>query len=390
MLCDFYNEKLEYQENLLTYYLTKHGHEVSVVTSTFDSVFDYYGGKHDKSWPERTYFDGKAKIMKLRYRYNLLNKIRPFTSIYAILEKEAPDLIYVHDIIPNMLEAVKYVKKHPNCKMIMDYHADYSNSGKNYLSLKILHGVIRKWYLDRTRPYLSKIFPIVPAGFKFLNEIYGVPMEEMELLPLGGDIDFGLKSKASPELSDLRKKYKIGEHTKVIFTGGKLNPKKKTELVIKAVKNSQNKDICLLIIGEEAPEDADYKQMLIEESRDCPNIHFVGWLDKKGVYEHLAISSIGIFPAGQSIIWQQLISMGLPLVAGNIGEQSIEYLNLYNNIVIMEKDEISQANIEKHLNQILFDEPTYRKMSEGAQKVGQECLNWNVLIDKLLRFNQFD
>ena len=42
MLCDFYFESLEYQENLLVRYYRKHGHEVVVIASTFDSVFDYY------------------------------------------------------------------------------------------------------------------------------------------------------------------------------------------------------------------------------------------------------------------------------------------------------------------------------------------------------------
>ncbi len=76
MLCDFYDESLEYQENLLVKYYRKHGHQVTVVTSTFDSVFDYYQDRHDPGKPARTYFDHGAKIVKLRYRYNLLNRLR--------------------------------------------------------------------------------------------------------------------------------------------------------------------------------------------------------------------------------------------------------------------------------------------------------------------------
>ncbi|RFN32554.1 hypothetical protein, partial [Salmonella enterica] len=70
MLCDFYNKNLEYQENLLTRYYIKHGHEVVVIASTFESVFDYYDDKHDKNIKAHTFFDGKAKIIKLQYRYN--------------------------------------------------------------------------------------------------------------------------------------------------------------------------------------------------------------------------------------------------------------------------------------------------------------------------------
>ena len=45
MLCEFYNETLEYQENLLVKYYRKHGYEVTLITSTYESVFDYYNTK---------------------------------------------------------------------------------------------------------------------------------------------------------------------------------------------------------------------------------------------------------------------------------------------------------------------------------------------------------
>ena len=49
MLCELYIENLEYQENLLVKYYRKHGHEVTVITSTYDNVFDYYNNQHDNS-----------------------------------------------------------------------------------------------------------------------------------------------------------------------------------------------------------------------------------------------------------------------------------------------------------------------------------------------------
>ena len=112
MLCDFYNQRLGYQENLLVKYYVKHRHEVTVITSTFESVFDYYADRHDDSVPPRTYHDGGAKIIKLRYRYNLLNRLRAFTKIDHILDEEAPDLIFAHDIMLNLPECVRYLRRH--------------------------------------------------------------------------------------------------------------------------------------------------------------------------------------------------------------------------------------------------------------------------------------
>ena len=53
------------QENLLVKYYRKHGHEVTVITSTFESIFDYYNDRYDKTRPGRTYLDHGATIVKL-------------------------------------------------------------------------------------------------------------------------------------------------------------------------------------------------------------------------------------------------------------------------------------------------------------------------------------
>jgi glycosyltransferase involved in cell wall biosynthesis len=386
MLCEFYNENLEYQENLLTKYYLKHGHEVTVVTSTFQSVFDYYNDKHDKSAPPRTFFDGGAKIIMLRYRYNILNRLRAFTSIAGILEEERPDLIYVHDIMPNLPEAIRYKKAHPECRMIMDYHADYSNSGKNWVSRNILHGILRKWFLDRARPHLSRIFAYTPAAIPFLHDMYGIPVEDIELLPLGADLDLCAQVKAREEGAILRRELGIANNAIVIVAGGKLEPWKKTELLIEAVKALPSLPLELVIIGESPPEYADYKASLLKVANAAPNIHFTGWLEAKEIYKYLDLADMAVFPAGQSILWQQAIAMGLPLVVGDVGSQDISYLNLYDNIVILPKDRIRTDCLIEEISRIVSSPGCLEAMGEGARIVADEQLDWNKLIQRTLRF----
>jgi len=387
MLCDFYNESLEYQENLLVKYYVKHHHEVTVITSTYESVFDYYADRHDNRVPARTYHHGGAKIVKLRYRYNILNRLRAFTRIDYLLEQEVPDLIFVHDIMLNFPEAVRYVKKHPGCRMIMDYHADYSNSGKNALSLKVLHGVIRKWFLDRARPYLSKIFPIVPASATFLHEIYKVPHSEMELLPLGADTDLAREIKKQQAGRALRRSFGISEDDIVIFTGGKLAPAKKTELLIDAVARLPGRRIHVVVVGDASEENEAYKNGLVKLAQERTNIRFTGWLDSTDIYRYLDMADLAVFPASQSILWQQAIAMGLPLIVGNTGYQDISYLNLHHNIIIIDKIEIRVDKLADAIDSVVGDPKRMREMSMGAELVADECLNWDNLILKTLQFN---
>lgn len=387
MLCDFYNESLEYQENLLVKYYVKHKHEVTVVTSTFDSVFDYYADRHDNRVPARTYHHGGAKIVKLRYRYNILNRLRAFTRIDYLLDQEAPDLIFVHDIMLNFPEAVRYVKKHPGCRMIMDYHADYSNSGKNSLSLKILHGVIRKWFLDRARPHLKKVFPIVPASATFLHEIYKVPHSEMELLPLGADMDLAREVKKQQAGRALRQSFGINEDDVVIFSGGKLAPAKKTELLIDAVARLPDRRIHVVVVGDTSEENEIYKSDLLKLAQERPNIRFTGWLDHLDVYRYMDMADLAVFPASQSILWQQAIAMGLPLIVGNTGHQDISYLNLHHNIIILDKTEIRVDKLADAIDSVISDPKRLHEMSVGAELVAETCLNWDSLILKTLQFN---
>jgi 1,2-diacylglycerol 3-alpha-glucosyltransferase len=388
MLCDFYNESLEYQENLLVKYYVKHGHAVTVITSTFESVFDYYADRHDKQAPARTYQHGGATVIKLKYRFNVLNRLRAFTRIDRLLDEAEPDLIFVHDIMLNFPEAVRYVKKHPACRMIMDYHADYSNSGANALSRKVLHGVIRKWYLDRARPYLSRIFPIVPASATFLHEIYKVPHSEMEVLPLGADIDLANEVKQEQSGKKLRHKLGIPDDHIVIFTGGKLAPAKKTELLIEAVAKSSVMPLHLVIVGEAAKELDAYRKQLACVAQGHANIHFVGWLGQKDIYRYMDMADIAVFPASQSILWQQAIAMGLPLIVGNSGHQDISYLNLHNNIIILSRDDIRSDKLMQTIEIVVSDTERIGKMHEGAKLVARQQLDWNNLFLRTLRFNK--
>lgn len=390
MICEFYGNDLEYQENLLVRYYLKHGHDVTVITSTFDSVFDYYNDQHDNSKEPVTYYDGKAKIIKLRYRYNILYRLRAYTSIKNILNEEKPDLIFVHDIMLNILEAIRYKKQNPNCKMILDYHADYSNSGKNWLSLKVLHGLIRGWFLNRARPHLSKIFPIVPASTTFLHEVYGVPLEEMEVLPLGADTDLGASARNSGVRSVLREKYAIAADDIVIFSGGKLAPPKRTELLISAFKNIDRSNTHLFIVGAASDVDSKYKEELQLLAQGCKRVHFLGWMSSKEIYNYLASSDIAVFPASQSILWQQAISMGLPLLVGDTGHQDPSYLSPYGNVKILRGDDINLSKLQVELTELIDDGDLRSRMASGALKVSDELLNWDSLIVKTLRFNNSD
>jgi len=384
MICDFYNHTLQYQENLLVKYYKKQGHEVTVITATFDSVFDFYADKYEKNIPAYEFFDNGAKIIKLPFSVNILNRVRRFGGIKKILENEQPDLIFSHNILLNLWEAKKYKKKYPNCKIIMDYHADYSNSAKNWVSLNILHKIIRKLFLCSVLKYIDKIYPIVPAGLLFLHEVYGIPYSRMELLPLGTDPDKSNEIISQNKGKAVREKLGIPTNAFVIFTGGKLDPLKKTDLLIKAFKNLSNSRLHLIIVGKSPENNASYKAELEALSKNNKNIHFTGWLNSNEIYDYMNASDIAVFPASQSVMWQQTIGMGLPLIVGSHLGQDVSYLNLYNCLIILEENQITVQEIEKNIKQLVEDTVLLDKMKKAAFKTSNEYLSYDIIAKKTL------
>lgn len=387
MLCDFYQESLEYQENLLARYYVKHGHEVTVIASTCDSVFEYVSGKVDRHAPARNYVHQGVKIIKLPYRINLLNRLRLFAGVEQIFEAEAPDLIFIHDIMLNVLDVVRYVRRHRRCRVIMDYHADYSNSANGWLSLAILHGTIRKRFLNHVRPYLQKIFPIVPASATFLHEVYGVPHSEMELLPLGADLDLVREIVQRGARERIRAQYGVKDDDRLVFSGGKLAPQKRTEMLIEAFLALDRPNLHLLIVGDSTQADVQYKERLVAAAGNHPRIHFTGWLDAAQVYAHMAAADFAVFPASQSVLWQQAIASGLPLVVGDVGHQDPSYLNQHENIRILRGPDINPQRIAQAVAELFDDNGLRERMAAGARRVAEEVLDWNKLILKTLRYN---
>lgn len=391
MICEFYDGSLEYQENLLSRYYNKYGHEVTIITSTFTDVRDFVADRHDPTRPGSETIDATARIIRLPYKYNLMNRFRAYRGVLPILESIQPDLIFVHDISPNFPEVISYHRRTPHSRIVMDYHADYSNSGKNWLSLALLHGILRKRVLDHARPYIQKIFPVVPASERFLHEIYHVPHQEMELLPLGGDVDLVVNLRERSARDTIRNQLGIADRDVVVFSGGKLTPEKRTDVLLDAIQRVQEEvdgpQIHLLIAGIIDETDSNYAVHLREKIRERVNVHLLGWLGRDDVYKHMLASDLAVFPASQSVLWQQSIVCGLPLIAGNSGGQDISYLNCHDNIIVLQSEQITAAGLAQSMRKPVLDRAHRLKMAEGAMRTAAEKLDWNILINRTLRFN---
>jgi glycosyltransferase involved in cell wall biosynthesis len=385
MLTEVYDERMQYQDNLFAKYYGKHGHEVTVLASTIDNTFEYYAGreKYDASAPPREYWDGGAKIIKLPLSLNLLNRLKRLRGVPAVLQRERPDLIFSHDIHLNLGEAVAYRRTHPHCRIILDYHADSSNSGRNWLSRLVLHRLTRKRVLRRYLDEIDRIYPVVPAGADFLHELYGVPRERMELLPLAPDTDLARDTRERCAGREVRRSLAIPDDATVIFTGGKLVPDKRTHLLIEAVTRIADPSLHLLVAGEALGSNA-YGELMRAAANGDPRIHFAGWVPAAEVYRFMDACDFAVFPASQSVLWQQALGMGLPLVVGRVGVQDPSYMNEYGALTILSEAEISEPVIRAKICEFLSDRERLAARRAAALRTADELLNYHRLVERTL------
>lgn len=114
----------------------------------------------------------------------------------------------------------------------------------------------------------------------------------------------------------------------------------------------------------------------------------VGWLNQEGLNRHFAAADLAVFPASQSILWQQAIAMGLPLIVGDTGHQDIAYLNTERNIILLRNEEIRADRLAAAIAEIIGDPSRLlRALSEGAWRVADADLNWHRLLEPTLRFS---
>jgi glycosyltransferase involved in cell wall biosynthesis len=379
MLCEFYNEELDYQEVMLAKYYRSLCHEVVVIAGATTSVHDYMSGRdgpHAQTIQEGRY----ARIYRMPIRMTLMKKIVVYQSVRKIIDIERPDLLYFHDIIPNMLEGLNYLRKNPEVCAIMDYHADFSNSGATRLSRLLLHRLSRRLVLARIRSRLSAILPIVPGSQRFLADLYGVPATETELFPLGVDMLEVAATHESGARTTIRRTLGIPDDALVIFTGGKLTPLKRTEEVLRAVALLDDPRIHVIVVGS-VTGNPDYETLL----REIPakSVHFVGWQDRLGVYRHQAASDLAIFPASQSVLWQQSTGMGLPLVVSEgsgsgRARQDVGYMNR-GNIHVLDPAQELAPQIAAFLSACHDDPGILSGMSAAAEAVTRTLLSYDRL-----------
>lgn len=336
----FFVDNYSYQENMLPKYHVKMGFKVTVIASLVSF------NKEGKSCLLKGYqeYDDRDGFHVIRLPYKepqMINRtLRKYVGLFEALTKEQPDIIFSHGIqYADVSVLLKYIRSNPTVRLYADNHGDYVNSAKNFLSKHILHPIIWKFYAKKIEPYLIKCYGVTPMRCRFLKDMYHINPTLIEFLPMGID-DEAIPTNRSQTRSEIRKELNIPQKAKVIFTGGKIDKRKNTHILVDAITKLQNDDIHLVVCGVLTPE-MEYLNDIFKKG----NIHYLGWCSSERVMSCMIASDLACFPGTHSTLWEQYVGIGLPVIFNRWPD--MEHVNINNNCVL-----INGNNLDEIVNAI--------------------------------------
>ncbi|AEF17821.1 glycosyl transferase group 1 [Thermoanaerobacterium xylanolyticum LX-11] len=382
-LAGSYNDNWNYQDNIIPKYHKIAGHDVTVITSIFINSKNNVG--YEKVSPGEYFLENGVKIIRIPFIKFILNnvveKLRLYQGTYEKLELEKPDFIFIHGLqFLDIYQVVKYLRKNRRVKVVVDNHADFSNSARNFLSRNILHKVIWRYCAQLIEPYTTRFYGVLPARVDFLKTVYKLPEEKVELLVMGADDEKVKEARNENVKKEIREKYNIKPDDFLIITGGKIdNAKKQTLLLMEAVKKIKSDKVKLIVFGSVIEDLKDEVNILA----DGEKVQYIGWIPADKTYNYFAAADLAVFPGRHSVFWEQVVGLGIPMIVKYW--EGTTHVDVGGNCIFLYKD--SEEEIREKILYLIDNPEVYKKMKDVAEKNGIKKFSYSSIANQSINVN---
>lgn len=367
-----------YQDNMIAKYHVSFGYDVTVITNQW--VYDHEGNyiKTDKT-EEVDRWGVKIVRIPIKHDKPYTYKLKRYIGLYDNINKIQPDIIFLHSSqIMDVDDIIRYKKEHPEVKLYVDNHCDYSNSATNWLSKYILHGIVWKHSAQKLDPYVEKFYGVLPARVDFMTERYKISKNRVELLVMGMD-DEKAEAADNPQIKEqTRKKLGYAADDFVVITGGKIDhAKRQTLLLIEAVHKIQNPKLKLLVFGSVVD---DMKEQLVSMCAADERIQYIGWLQADDTYPYFAASDLAVFPGRHSVMWEQVAGQGIPMICKYW--DGTTHVDIGGNVQFLYQD--STEEIQNKLEELMTKGEEYQNMRKVALEKGKKIFSYREIAKKAI------
>ena len=363
-----YVEGFGYQENILPQIHKDMGYEVLILTSEYEFDNCYNKKKRASNYYINDY-GIRVKSLKNSNRYGYISRFNDYEGVKNELKEFSPDIVFVHGgQFLALKDVLAYCKKHNSVKLYIDQHADYYNAPIDTIKQRIIHKYFFGFWMRKAVKYTSKFWGVTPWRCQYLNAVYRIPQEKIDLLVMGGDdrrIDFENKVTIREKL---REELNLNKEDFVIISGGKINKSKNIHLLMCAVSEINIKNIKLIIFGQPLE---DIKEEFFELAKNDA-IKYINWIKAEDVYNYFFASDLAVFPGTHSVLWEQACAVGIPTVFKDW--KGMHHVDVGGNCIFLKDDSIKE--IKNVILGIYDNKEKYSEMREIAQKKGIKTFSY--------------
>jgi len=199
---------------------------------------------------------------------------------------------------------------------------------------------------------------------------------EIFVIPNGIDLN-GFEGLSKVEL---RKKFGLNKTEKTILYVGTLRPIKGLTYLIEAVKNTDEKNKRLFLVGY--GEEREHLENLVKKLKIENIVTFVGKVPNKDVFEYMVASDVLVLPSlseGFPNVILEAMASGLPIIATKVGGIPKIVNNEVNGFLV---DPKNAKQICEMLLLLFKDEKLREKISDN-NKIEAKKYSWESVINDL-------
>lgn len=226
---DFFHPDAGYQVNILSKYLRKFGHQVTIVTSEMDGMPDSltsFFGKDNIEERDRAYEEQYGvKIVRLPLKRYISGRSIYKESLVKVVRSLHPDLLFAHGNDTLSAMTALWFRKKIGCPLISDNHMCL------IASQNPLAGLFRRFYRAVFTPIIKKehIYVVSTGADRYAVNQLGVPPELSPMISFGSDLM--LFHPDAQAKSEFRKRHGISEDAFVVLYAGKMDEGKGGQLL---------------------------------------------------------------------------------------------------------------------------------------------------------------
>ena len=381
-LASFFPDGYAYQENMLPKFHKAMGCDVEIIASR--ATLDERGKDALYEGPRRYRNEYDIPVTRLDYRHPVFayRKLRRYIGSFRALEAAGPDILFIHGCqFLDIDQVARYLKQHPNIKVYVDNHADFTNSATNWLSKYVLHKIIWRRWAHRIEPFAKKFYGVLPARVDFLKDIYKLPPEKCALLVMGADDELVKRANTSGAREKIRAQYGIRTDDFLVMTGGKIDQwKKQTLMLMEAVRRINSDRVRLIVFGPVVPE----LQEQVTALADGVRVQAVGWIPSDKTYDFFAAADIVIFPGRHSVLWEQAVGLGKPMLVRDW--PGTHHVDLGGNVRFLTRD--SAEEIQDALEHLLESPGAFATMKAIAGEKGMQVFSYQEIAKRAIEMSE--